>query len=325
MINEVSVKKSGINFVINPVIELLSVLQVISGDIDGNFKPYYYVDNNKYIDTIKEYFKNYKGHEAIIKFKDYKIFNSQIMNYSFENNKLILLDENNEKLKEYNSYLNSFIKDSNFIEFYNNMNDYYKEVLNYNTNNLKELHLSENLSKYYNSKIDIKMILKIIQSDWGEYLGNKNGEYTILGGTSEINDYPVIVNERGIVALAIHECTHPFVNKNLTSDYDLLIKTEHIYEQVDNESLARKNYQIYNTYLEDLIVRAITAVIQYKFGYKTKEEFEYELKVQESYGFIYIKEIASIFLNNSFESGIDLTKEFLINKVNQYNTQSIHK
>ena len=304
MVNELCIEKSGINFVINPVIELLSVLQVMSGDIEGNLKPYYYTDNNQYIEKIKEYFEKYKDHEAIKKYKDYRIFNSQIINYSFNNDELVLLSDD-EKLKEYYVYLSNFVKDSNFIMFFNKMKDYYQEVLNYNTKNLEELNLSENMSKYYNSEINIKMILKIIQSDWGEYLGKSNNEYTDLGGTSRIGEYPEIVDERGITSLIIHECTHPFVNKYLTTNYDLLAKTEEIYLELSDDSIAKKEYPIYNTYLEDLVVRAITAVIQYKFGYRTKDEFEKELSVQKSYGFNYIKEIADIFLNNDFQEGIN--------------------
>ena len=319
MIKEANIYKSDIKFEINPLIELLSVIQVLSDDINSNNKPYYYIDNNKYIDDIKNSFKEYKDYDAITKYKNYNIFNSQILNYDFINNELVMKENNNEKIKEYYSYLKKFVDDSNFIHFFNEMNNYYNEVLNYNTKDIKDLKLSENLSKYYNSKVNIKMILKMIQSDWGEYLGNKDNEYTILGGTSKIDKYPIIVNEKGLTSLAIHECTHPFVNKYLTNDYDLLAKTEKLYIELDNNCIAKKEYHTYNNYLEDLIVRSISAVIQYKYEYKTKDEFIEELNVQKNIGFINIDDISNIFLNNDFETGIKLTKEYLLNKYQKNN------
>ena len=316
-INNIQIKKSGINFIINPQIELLSVIQIISG-YAYDFKEYFCIENNDYIDKIKHYFSNVKDHDVIKKYRKMQIQNSHIMKYSFNADKLILnKNVDDQIIKDYLPLLNDFIEKSNFCQFFNEMKEYYLNILQFNIEKIKDLKLDDNLSNYYQTPIKINMISKIIQSDWGEYLGNDNNEFIILGGVIEIKEYPLTINERSLTSLAIHECTHPFVNKWLTTDYDLLAKTEQLFIILDKDIPAKQFYVTYNEYLEDTVVRAITAVLHYKFNYKNEEEYEYELSTMENMGFIYIKEIANIILNNNFYKSMKLIKDYLFTKANE--------
>ena len=312
--NDIVKNKCGINFMISPQIELLSVIQIMTNELDGKYKEFY-TNNEYYVSKVKNYFKDYINHPAITNYRNFYVYNSQIINYSFLNDKLVLDNSNIEdKYKEYIDQLNDFITKSNFNIFFNDMKDYYNGVLDYNLNNINNLHISDNLSDFYNTKININVILKIIQSDWGEYLSNIDNTFTILCGTNSNDKYPLFINPIQLSSLCFHECTHPFVNKYITSDYDLLAKSEKIYLDLDENSIARKEYYTYNSYLEDLIVRAITAYMHYKYGYKNKDEYKDELLAMKKMGFDCIEDIANIIETNNFYTSVDLIKKYLLNK-----------
>lgn len=114
---------------------MLSVIRILSEEVYGQYKDYYFTENNPYIDKIKEYFNNYKNHEAVNKCKEFGINNPQIMKYSFENNGLSLNDRQDDSVNNYYSILNDFVDKSNFYKFYLDMNKYYNEY----TNELKEM------------------------------------------------------------------------------------------------------------------------------------------------------------------------------------------
>ncbi len=304
---EIIKRNNNIDFTVHPYIELLSVIQILSEHNKGKFEDWY-ANNTFYIDKINTYFKDYKNHPAIINYKKYNIGNSNI----------ITLDSNsNEVLNNYYKDIKDFVIKSNYIEFFESMKEYYNKVLEYNLNNTDIPNISESLNNYYNKNINIKVILKMIQGDWGEYLTNENDNYIVLCGILKIDELPLFINKKQLISLCFHECTHPFIHKYITTDYDLLEKTENLFINIDNNSIAKKNYFTYNDYLEDLIVRAVTAVIKLKYKYKTKEEYEEELTLMQNIGFTYIKDIASILEENDFYTSINLIKEYLYKKINE--------
>lgn len=320
---DVCLKKNGILFSISPLIELISVIQIMAGDADGEFKSYYYLDNNEYITKIKERFSKYKNSSAIKNYYEYNVRNSQIMEYQFKNNILVCRNADaSEKIKDYLKLLNEFLAESDFTSFYNENKDYYKNVINFNIKDLSYDKLTDVLKNYYNKDVKINMILKIVQSDWAEYLGCIDNYYTVLGGVSKILEYPQIVNEKGLISLAIHECTHPFVNQFLTSDYDFLGETEDIFLNLDENNEAKKYYSYYNTYMEDMVVRSITAYLQYKYVYEDWDAYQQELIYMENFGFIYMKDICKILEENDFYSSMISIKEYFRNIINSHKKNS---
>lgn len=311
---DIIIKKDKINFIINPQIELLSVIQIMAGENEKEYKDWY--ENNEfYIKSIKKYFNLFRNHPAIVNYRKYYINNSQIAKCNFDNSKLLYTDDSDDNLNEYLLLLNDFIIKSNYYDFFSSMKDYYNNVLTYNADNIEKLKIVDNLCDYYGKKINVNIVFKMIQGDWGEYLyNNNNDEFVILCGISKMKDYPLFIEYKQIISLCFHECTHPFVNKYLTTDYDMLAETEDLFIKIDENSIARKNYFTYNDYLEDLVVRAITAYIQFKYQYSTEEEYNKELLYMENIGFIYIKDIANILKRNDFYTSMNLVKEYLYSK-----------
>lgn len=81
--------KRKINYVIDPRIELLSIIQVLSGETekDNIFNKYY--SHNSYLSLIKDKFQQYQNHEIIKLFNQYKkegyyLGNSFILKYKIE-------------------------------------------------------------------------------------------------------------------------------------------------------------------------------------------------------------------------------------------------
>ena len=305
--------KSNIDFVINPQIELLSVVQILADENQKEYKDWY-ADNKYYISEIRKWFGSYKNHPAILNYRKYYINNSQISKYSFSlkgNQNQVNLS--NDEI-EYFSLLDVFVKESSFIDFFAEMSNYFKMVLDYNVDKINDLNICHDLSDYYKQSIKIKVILKMTQGNWGEYISNDNNNFTVLCGINKNEDLPVFVDYKQLSSLCFHECTHPFVNKFITTDYDLLVKSENIFIVIDENSIARKNYFTYNDYLEDLIVRAITAYMHFKYGYTTSEEYKKELDYMYEIGFVYINDIASILEKNDFYSSVEMIKKYLCEK-----------
>ena len=56
---DITISKCKINFIINPRIELLSVIQIMAGENEKDYKEWY-ANNEFYITEIKKYFNDYK-------------------------------------------------------------------------------------------------------------------------------------------------------------------------------------------------------------------------------------------------------------------------
>ena len=305
--------KSNIDFVINPQIELLSVIQILADEDQKEYKDWY-ADNRFYINKIRKWFGNYKNHPATLNYRKYYINNSQIVKYSFSLKGNLNQADLSDNEIEYFSLLDDFVEKSSFLNFFVEMSNYFKMVLDYNVDKINNLNICHDLSDYYNQGIKIKVIFKMIQGDWGEYISNDNNNFTVLCGINKIEEFPIFIDHNQLSSLCFHECAHPFVNKFITTDYDLLAKTENLFLAIDENSIARKNYYTYNEYLEDLIVRAITAYMHFKYGYTTLDEYNKELNYMNKIGFVYIKDIATILEKNDFYSSIEAIKNYLYKK-----------
>ena len=59
--NSIVKNKCGINFMVSPEIELLSVIQILNDELEKEFKDYY-INNEYYVNEIKKYFSEFKNH-----------------------------------------------------------------------------------------------------------------------------------------------------------------------------------------------------------------------------------------------------------------------
>ena len=277
--DSIQVKKGNLIYEVNYLIELLSVIQVLSGDYQ-RFKDYYLIDS-EYFENIKSYFSKFK-YETIVELYDKLIIdnhtfgNSHILKYKVEDGKLVLPEENyHPLLDECLPYFNEFIKVTNFNKFFLDHSENYELLLDEKINLMRDSNIIDELSDYFNTDINVRIIVKQIQSDWGEYINNDGGIYTIISGCT--SRYEKLTDDS---VLVIHEVSHSFAHDFMNHNVDLVKSLS-----ISKTDFIKTYYPNSEDYIEDLIVRALTAYIKYKYNISNKEQYEEEIKTMKELGF----------------------------------------
>lgn len=304
--------KRKINYVIDPRIELLSIIQILAGEI----KTAYYHES-EYSNKIFNKYKQYINHQVVLKFKKYLsegfyIGNQFILQYS--NNPFLETQSNDKKCLEFQKLLIKFVKDIEFEKFYLENANYYKKIIENNLNyiNVKHNYLSDLKAYYQTSDITINIIFKLIQSDWGEFV-LENNEFNNICGIIEEKETPIFVDDNNERSLIFHECSHFFVTNSFKNENEFFVETEDIFFKVDENSVARLNYPYYNMYFEESIVRSITLCLSFKNGYITEQDYLKAIKDGIDLGFIFTKDFCDITLNNTYLKAISKIKRFIKN------------
>ena len=290
--DSIQAKKGNLTYEVNYLIELLSVIQILSEDYN-RFKDYYQLDND-YIERIRSYFSKYKD-ETIVEWYEKLIIdnhtfgNSHILKYKLEDGKLVLPKENyHPLLEECLPHFNSFIENTNFDQFFLDNSEYYELLLDEKVNMMRDSNIISKLSEYYDSNINVRLIVKQVQSDWGEFIDNKDGVYTIICGSTAKYE-----KRSDDSVLIIHEVSHQFAK-------DFICEHKNLFDNisVSKADFINKYYPDFNDYLEDLVVRAQTAYIKYKYNISNKMQYEDEIKMMKELGFDDIDRICN-FLETS--------------------------
>lgn len=312
--------KRKINYVIDPRIELLSIIQVLSGETDENniFNRYY--SNNDYLSLIKNKFYKYRNHPVISLFNQYKkeghyLGNSFILKYKIHPF-LSLTSNDNETAKNLEQHLIDFAKLIDFESFFLSQKEYYFKVLNTNVNKLANAgNYFQELCDYYQiNDYEINIIFKCVQSDWAENITTDNVFNNVCGVINYENNLPIFANSKNEQYLIFHECSHPFVAKAFENSLDFFTKTEILFINLE-DNFAKREYPYYNMYLEETFVRAITLYLSFLNNYLTKEEYQKQQNSEMSQGFIFIHDICSLLEQFNFLTSVEKFKEIIIEKV----------
>ena len=203
-------------------------------------------------------------------------FNGEIEDY------LINELDNIDLIKEFMESLVSFAKDSKFISFYNEQQNYYfskiKEIESL-FNHQKFISILETfLKRKVNEDFCVNIIPMLVNANHG--FSNKGTNYANIGLLSE--DFVTIEPfNKGYNHIIIHEICHCFVNCN-TENNKLCIP--------DEFKLKLKNVGYGNpvSYLNDTIVRAMTIRLREKFENIDSQKF---LSREKDWGFIFVKDV----------------------------------
>ena len=326
-------EKDKIYYSIDPRTELLGIIQYLAGD-HQTAPDYYQKEYKEYYQLIDNYFSKYKNHEAVLMFNNLlnedNIFfgNSFILNYDKDITSIINKDNNYDVCLKYLPYLRKFIEDTNYYNFFNNNKPLYEKIINNNLNIIESNTYLEDYRNFYNEEeITIRIIFKLVQSDWGESVSstedNKIVINNICGVSSIKNNLPIfITSNKQLQSLIFHESTHPIVTKHIKPYMQDIIDTEHVFiNNILTYNFIQNNYPFYNVYLEESITRSLTLLIMHKYNYLLNEEINKSIKEEENLGFIYIRIIIDIFKDyaNKTKSFEECLKE-LFNYLKSINT-----
>ncbi len=300
--NELKIDFGNINLNVNPALEFLGVIFVLS-----NFKLNKIRTNKKYIELVKKQFIQFENHEVITTFK------SLLKNNTFKYDAPVelmlnifykvkpsteLLQRANLTSTEYKklvNQINDFVCVSDFNNFFENNKSYYLHNLKqFKTDMLKfnpEQYLFEFLG-LSSKKLNVTLMFGITTSNYGINV-NKNlyccaRPYKETRFDGEI-DYAY--NLPYTTTLILHEFAHSFINP-LTDKYKNVIK------QI-NESKFKKAFDCnsYGTHKETVINESIIRAIECKFVEDNFENSDYD-KLKQDYlndGFEYIPKLEELY------------------------------
>lgn len=304
-------EKDKIHYSIDPRTELLGIIQYLAGDHQTDLE-YYQKEYKEYYQIIDNYFSKYKNHETVLMFNkllnEDNIFfgNSFILNYDKDITSIINKDNNYDICLKYLPYLKKFIEDTNYFIFFNQNKTLFERILNNNLNNIESNTFVEDYHNFYNEEeVTIRVIFKLVQSDWGESVSNTEDNKIIInnicGVSSMKNNLPLfITSNKQLQSLIFHESTHPIVAKHIKPYIQDIIDTEDIFiNNVLTYNFIQDNYPFYNVYLEESITRSLTLLIMHKYNYLSDEEMNKSINEEEELGFIYNRIIMDIFKDYS--------------------------
>lgn len=289
-----------LNISVDPRMELLSAVQVISDYHTINRKP-------AYCNNLKQYFGKYKTHEAT------KMTTKLASEYGFVydapvnlmlclsqvpelktehpfSDRLIERASGRDKLEKYSAALHDFALDSHFNEFWENNKSYYQKMVEYTASDLGNFYPIEKLERYYNeTKNSYTVTLSpAFAGGYGIRIPALNGGLDIYGclNTSETKDGIPYFSQRGLSYFLWHEFSHSFVNP-LTDVYKEKINaSSELFKPLETrmKSIAYGNWE---NCVNEHIIRAIYIRLLTLYG--NSNEAEAQLDREKSLKFAYVE------------------------------------
>lgn len=227
-VKAISSESKTVNVSVDPRIELLSVVQLLSDyDLINNF-------DFPYKKEMLEYFSPYKSHPAVTKFKEmmkegfdydapvdamlYLTNPPELKNKIPFTNDYYILDRagGKENLESFIEALRDFAIKSNFMEFFNTHKEYYDKVVNEAKKILGNCIDASNLENFYGntSYNSFNLILTFLDTHgYGpriEIEPSKFDAYAIIG-SADLSYTPGVTPE-DFKYVVLHEFSHSFVN-----------------------------------------------------------------------------------------------------------------
>ncbi|MBI9015213.1 MAG: DUF4932 domain-containing protein [Clostridiales bacterium] len=270
-------ERSGL-VVILPRVELLAgVLSQTSWmDIAGPS-----TKGNAYFQELKAFFKDYKDHDAV---KIAEQLTKNGFSYDAPLGFILTLEElpNLENVNGYSDYiinragdektleefrlaLRDLSKESNFMEFYNDHQDTYDKCIEASCKNFDEdviMNWMEDFYGYLHGDYGVVLAPSMFPGGgYGATITDKNGIdkiYQIVREPGQSQGEPKFNTD--LFSLTIHEWGHGFINPIVgeNSDKVELYELNRLYEPV-KEKMSRMAYSSVETFLNEQIIRALTA------------------------------------------------------------------
>jgi len=301
-----SAKPQSINVSVDPRIELLAAVQLLSGYGDK----YGLITRHDfpYKQDVAEYFAPYKGHRVV------KLF-AEMSNQGFSFDAppaamLYLSDPPNlrqrvpffdyikkraggeRQLNDFVQALRAFARETNFTAFFNAHKGTYRAIVLNAKKELKGADWIGSLEDYYGTKqasYNIILVPLFHPGGFGPRLERTDGKYDIfnIGGPMDARDgWPVFGTKESFKQLAWHEFGHSFANL-LGEKYDKeLQKCSSLFDPIEPK-MREQAYGRWLTCVNEHVVRAVK--IRLAVADQGKDGSEGLIDGERAKGFAYIK------------------------------------
>ncbi len=289
---------------VDPRIELLSVVQLLSGYMRINSL------DLEYKDEILDYFQAYQNHQAV---KIFKGLANAGFSYDAPPTAMLYLSQPPEleykvpftdylkqraggerKLRQFVDSLRDFAVESNFIAFYNQHQAFYEQLVEGVKDKIEDEDYVADLEGYYRSSQEGYYIILAPLFHAGGYgprveiQENRYNIYNICGPSNEEEQKPIFGSEWNLCYLVWHEFSHSFINP-LTEQYSHEVGQYSSLLAPIAEKMKSQAYPNWSTVVNEHIVRAVTARLTYlKYG---KTAGDTVLRNEKNRGFVYIEDL----------------------------------
>lgn len=316
---------NGINVIVDPRIELLAAVQLISDyDKRTNLLTSIRFD---YKNDMKDYFSKYSDHEAV------KLFNNMSkQGFSYDAPPTVMLYLSNplelskkldftdyligraggsNDLDKFISTMQKFVIDTKFNEFYENHKDFYKEVVEKNAEVINQGDYIKDIEGYYGMKQNsYNIILSPLFHPGGFGPRVKNGDgaydiYSIQGPTKISNEWLMFGSIEGFRFTAWHEFSHSFVNPLTEENLSEINKYIDLFSPVA-EKMRSQGYSKWEISVNEHIVRAVTSRLT--FLNEGKDAYDEIISIEKFRGFNYVEALCEKL--EEYENNRDVYKSF---------------
>jgi len=300
---------SGVTISVDPMIEMLSVIQYLS-DYDEEYG-LLTREKTSYHDDLEAAFREYEGHEAVMFFNDAM---TQGFAFDIPPTACLYLSENfsirpefegsdyqrnrlQDTLKvnimvEFRDIMEQFYIDTNFGEFYELHYDFYNRMINTYAENFPQWNMINVMETYYGKEMagyNIILVAVFHPGGFGPSLDFADGMhiYSIQGPYLAEDDTLFFGDSDDIANLVIHEFGHSFVPVNEKDNPTMVAevkRSDYLMEAVYDD-MSQNAYGNWSSAYEELVLRAAVIDIM-----KTNTEIDPEtlLQYERDKGFIYI-------------------------------------
>lgn len=315
---------NNINITVDPRVELVAIVQYLS-----QYDQLMTEAEFSYRSDVDKYFYQYRNHEAVTMYdkmtKTGFIFSTPaafalgLTDSLYIDDSVKLADHvvygggGKEQLKQFAAALRKFSRDSNFANFFNAHEDYYRENLLQVAATLGETDYITELQDYFGFEYQSFTVIPVpLYGGGGGFGPNVEREgrveaYCILIPFDDETkgDVPLYGNKDVLKLLLRHEFSHSYVNRITNMYLDEVMKYEHLLAPI-KEEMENLNYGTWVTCLNEHIVRAVTVRLAYA---DSPREGSKALDRELSEDFIYTKVLAEAL--KEYEDNRDTYPDFI--------------
>lgn len=300
-INPIKRKIGELNISIDPRIELLSAIQVLSNYPYIDRKSAYSKDTYKYFSSFKslnavqmtdKYSSNGFVLDAPVKFMLYLSPVPELKAQSTFSDYLLKRGGNLENLDKYRFSIEQFAIESNFSKFWRSNEKFYNNVLDLTISEIGEEDLIKIIEDYYNIKQNSYNII-ISTLFYGSYASKilaSNNKYDIYScsAISAFKDSVPYIGRNNFLRTVVHEFGHSFVNPETEKHSDKVSSCSSLFNPIRNE-MAKMGYGNWSSCINEHIVRAIN--VRFHQLHRDSIQAARLLNEEKANNFIYIEPI----------------------------------
>ena len=307
----IEITKNGIKIAVYPQLELLAIIQFLGGhrEIINEYIPGFLPDFEiEYEQIIKEYFADFKEHEAILFANRYLMegfsFNrppaaALMINRDFTFDQVAFATAPRDLqpfysiIDEFVSVMKSFYIESDFETFFLGKTDFYTAILEQTAGEFPNWDMISVMESFYGKKQEsYNVVLSPLYGNigYGAIIARESGLaiYSIVGpmGVNE-NGFPDFGGTVNFAHITLHEFGHTFLNFLFSDNMYIqraLEDSEYLMEPI-KEIMERQAYNLWGIACEELILRAIVIRM---LADNTEIDVARELRREHDRGFIYI-------------------------------------